>query len=265
MSRVNQRRFLTVGIIFLACAVSGVLLVVLSNPSFSAGTTTISILGLVLLLLIGYFLFVYLSRDEMNEESARSRYEIAEKRLSEFVTGDKVDVPVERHLSRLFYTTHMRLKTEIEALGLRSNLNLVAGVLITLAGATYLVYMITRGIHEDLSTAPKALGFFLPRITTVIFIEAFAYFFLGLYKSNLAEIKYYQNERTTITAMEIAWRASQMPEISKSTADVIRQIVRTDRNSVTAEVKTSASDQSDILEIVKTLTKVVADSVKPKE
>jgi hypothetical protein len=39
---------------------------------------------------------------------------------------------------------------------------------------------------------------FLPRLSIVLIIEVFSYFFLRLYKSSLAEIKYFQNEATNI-------------------------------------------------------------------
>ncbi|MBI5525005.1 MAG: hypothetical protein HY897_01580 [Deltaproteobacteria bacterium] len=45
-----------------------------------------------------------------------------------------------------------------------------------------------------------ALSHYVPRITTVTFIEVFAFFFLKLYRASLIEIKFYQNELTSLAA-----------------------------------------------------------------
>lgn len=109
----------------------------------------------------------------------------------------------ELQISSLFATVQERLSVELQNLGRRSNINLIVGVLITVTATGVLVYMVTRP-HPDFTSTASVLSYYIPRVTTIALIETFAYFFLGLYKSNLAEIKYYQNERTTITALEIA-------------------------------------------------------------
>jgi hypothetical protein len=165
----------------------------------------------------------------------------------------------------LFANVHARLTTEVQNLGRRGNINLIVGVLITVTATGLLVYMVTRP-HDDFKTAAAVLSYYIPRVTTIALIETFAYFFLGLYKKDLAEIKYYQNERTTITALEIAWRASLWPDIGPTTGTVIEQIVKTDRNSSSGGTKGDADDSDEnILAIVKTLAKIATDSVKAKD
>ena len=183
--------------------------------------------------------------------------------IAELEEGTDADIGAHTEPSKavpiIFKAIKGRFRREIEDLGRRGNVNLSVGVVVTIAAIAVLVYL-TQGDHA-FRTTPDALQFYLPRITTVVLIETFSYFFLGLYRGNLSEIKYYQNERTTIEAMEIAWRsaASNMPKDSDE-IDVIHQLVRTDRN---AGVKLSVDGtQNDALEIVKTLSKVVADSVK---
>ena len=165
----------------------------------------------------------------------------------------------------LFANVHARLNTEVQNQGRRGNINLIVGVLITVTATGLLVYMVTRP-HDDFKTAAAVLSYYIPRVTTIALIETFAYFFLGLYKKDLAEIKYYQNERTTITALEIAWRASLWPDIGPTTGTVIEQIVKTDRNSSSGGTKGDADDSDEnILAIVKTLAKIATDSVKAKD
>jgi hypothetical protein len=173
--------------------------------------------------------------------------------------------PRERRIGQLFNSTQQRLRQEVEALGTRSNINLVFGVLITIGAIILLVYLVSRE-HERFQDLKDVLAYYIPRITTIALIETFAYFFLGLYKANLEEIKFYQSERTTIAALEIAWRASLWPEIGAPTADVIQQIVRTDRNRpALVNAREGGSNQADILEIVKSLTKLAGDAAKGKE
>ena len=170
----------------------------------------------------------------------------------------------ENTIGLLFDTTQERLHHELLDLGRRSNVNLVTGVSITVVATAVLIYMVTRP-HDEFKSVASVLSFYIPRVTTIALIEVFAYFFLGLYKSNLAEIKFYQNERTTIVALEIAWRASMQPEINTSTQSVISQLAKTDRNASTKTgIESASSSDGDVMEIVKSLTKIATDALQSK-
>jgi hypothetical protein len=54
-----------------------------------------------------------------------------------------------------------------------------------------------------LPIASYLLTEFSPRLSLVIVVELFAYFFLGLYKSNLQEIKYFQRHSTRRWQLEM--------------------------------------------------------------
>jgi len=117
--------------------------------------------------------------------------------------------------------------------------------------------------HDEFKDLKDVLAFYISRITTVVQIETFSYFFFGLYRGNLAEIKYCQNERTRLEAMEIAWRSSTNRDAKGPEIDVIKQLTRTDRNFATKELSSNVlENQNDAMESVKTLSKIVADSVK---
>jgi hypothetical protein len=111
------------------------------------------------------------------------------------------------------------------------------------------------------------LSFYIPRITTVILIETFAYFFLKLYRQNLEEIKYYQNELTTLAAQEIAWQASIVANMPEATSAVIQQLAKSDRNgrSLPDAQSRPNSDLGGLLEILQTVSKLIASSAKAKE
>lgn len=181
--------------------------------------------------------------------------------LAEFaVLSDPFDGREQRIL-KLFGDTQRRLRNEIDALGNRANLNLVFGVGITIIGVVVLIYLITRS-HPDFPNVAGVLSHYIPRLSTVALIEAFAYFFLNLYKSNLAEIKYYQNERTSATAMQIAWIASSGDEKSRTEAYVIRKLASIDRNASLAIAESNRPGELDISKVLEILTKVAAKTGK---
>ena len=170
----------------------------------------------------------------------------------------------ERDVSFLFQESQTRLGNEIYILTRRGNLNLVVGGFTTLGAAAALVYMVTR-THADFSSLASVFSFYIPRLTTVALIETFAYFFLSLYKRSLDEIKFYQNERTTLTALEIAWRVSPWPSRHRSTSLVINRIASFDRNKVAeSPVPLNGEEGSDFTAIASTLFKILGDYAKSK-
>jgi hypothetical protein len=121
-----------------------------------------------------------------------------------------------------FESTSTRLLKEISSLGLRGNLNLVIGFATTLIAIGALIYMVPSTTLK-FSDWTELLSHYLPRLTTVVFIEVFSFFFLRLYKTALAEIKFYQNELTGLAAWQIAL---DMAYLSKEPANIVLVIDR---------------------------------------
>lgn len=130
-----------------------------------------------------------------------------------------------------FDDAHKRLLQEISALGRRGNLNLGIGIVTTAAGLILLGIFVFNEIRTAMT--PIEFGMhFLPRLTLVVFIEIFAYFFLSLYKSTLAEIKYFQNEITNMEAKYISIKTALTLADAKVIGDVVGKVVDTERNHV---------------------------------
>ena len=104
-----------------------------------------------------------------------------------------------------------RLSQEIEKLSRRANLNLVIGVLTTASAVGLLVYMVLGNEHV-FSDVAGLMSYYIPRVTIVILVETFSFFFLRLYKSNLEEIKYYQSQITDINKNQIAHNVAVFSE-----------------------------------------------------
>lgn len=150
---------------------------------------------------------------------------------------EKLKISIEKIKARLY--------REISDLRLRSNINLLIGMLITAVGL-YLLWSTVSMI--DTSNSLKQLAYegaesnsqffknlFLPlapRIMLVIFIEIFAYFFLRLYKNGLSEIKYFQNELTNVESKLVALELSYLSKNNETMASVIQSLVKTERNFV---------------------------------
>jgi hypothetical protein len=129
--------------------------------------------------------------------------------------------------------TRGRLLAEMAALGRRANVNLGVGGGIALFGLGFLAYVVLRAepATADGGAAAFAQGY-LPRLSLVVAIEFLAYFFLSLYRSNLAEIKYFQNEITNVEARMLALRVALGAKSEEMTRDVVAQLARTERNFV---------------------------------
>lgn len=168
----------------------------------------------------------------------------------------------EREVARNFEETRNRLSLEIAALGRRGNLNLILGIITTVSGLVLLATFVFSQIEAPKEAIPFALHF-LPRLTLVLFIEIFAYFFLRLYKSSLAEIKYFQNELTNVEQKHAALISSIQYGESAVRNDVISKLASTERNHVlekgqtTVELEKSRIEKEGLSEVAKHLAELL--------
>lgn len=148
----------------------------------------------------------------------------------------------------------VRIRYEINALSRRANINLVIGVLTTALAIIVLFTSFIFGQGLSFDTIPNALSYFVPRTSTVIFMEIFAFFFLKMYRNNLLEIKYYQNELTNIEFKAITLITSLKNDDKDTLKKLVMEFSKTERNFIlqkdetTIEIETaknqSASDKT---------------------
>jgi hypothetical protein len=161
-------------------------------------------------------------------------------------------------------TTLKRLNTEVRDLGRRNNTNLSIGIGITVIGIGALFYYVYEWQMHPLTKADLPWGMlnFVPRLSLVILIEIFAYFFLGLYRSGLAEVKYFQNEMTNLESKVLALRVAIEHKDAKTTASVVTKLADTERNLVlrkgetTPEIEMSRLQREQLTKLVGELTKL---------
>jgi len=117
---------------------------------------------------------------------------LADASLKDEINSLRHQVDINQHYSDIVY----RLENEIARLNRRGGVNLVIGAIIALVGILYLGYTVTNQVAMN-----DKLDYILhmaPRLSFVIVIELFAYFFLKLYKNGFDEVKYFQNELTNV-------------------------------------------------------------------
>ncbi|NHN24297.1 hypothetical protein FIA58_001300 [Flavobacterium jejuense] len=131
-----------------------------------------------------------------------------------------------------------RLDEEILRLRKSANLNLVIGTLSTFLAIFCLVYEVFyNGINFKNNV--EILSHYIPRISLVIFIEFFAFFFLKLYKSNLYEIKYFNNEKTNIDFKIFSLRTAIQLDDKEMIKLCISNFIETERNFIIKKDETT--------------------------
>jgi hypothetical protein len=215
-------------------------------------------------------------RIESNEEAPPARPQAAERDetvpaisiLSSYETRSRQiaaqsawDEPTNARLEDISARTDRmlsRLAGAVDKQDLRNNINLATGFAITLAGVSALSYFVLTQPAFD-PNEPWSVLAFLPKLSLVLLIEVFAYFFLNLYKNGLSELKYFQNEMTHIEAKLLALSTAIHGKDQAAAGQVIAHLAQFDRNATLVQ----AAQPRDATELLKTLQDAVklADKV----
>lgn len=169
---------------------------------------------------------------------------------------------VEAKLMQAHQKTSVRLEREIDTLGRRGSTNLALGVVTTLIGLFLLTAFIFMKNDFPLGSMEYLINF-TPRLSLVVFVEVFAYFFLRLYKAGLSEIKYFQNELTNLESKHVALMAALRSQDSGMMNKVIEIIAATERNQIiekgqtTVEIQKMQMDKDQFLEVAKTIASII--------
>lgn len=166
------------------------------------------------------------------------------------------------NLFREFDKTSQRINEELLRLRKSANINLVIGSLFTtlvIIALTYEVFF--SEINFDLMVS--LLSHYIPRISLVIFVEIFAFFFLKLYKSNLQEIKYFNNEKTNIDFKLITLKTALFQEDLEMIKICLEELIKTERNFIlkkdesTVEIEKNKYDNSNSKAWAEIITKII--------
>lgn len=132
-----------------------------------------------------------------------------------------------------FQETIVRLKEELFSLSKRGNLNLAIGIITTLFGFSLLGVFVYSTLLVSEQHGLRNIAYeFIPRISLVVLIEVFAYFFLRLYKESLSDIKYFQNEITTIETKCLSLKVALTSGEKEVLNTVISNLASIERNFI---------------------------------
>ncbi len=159
------------------------------------------------------------------------RSEASESLLDEFrgkaeeLIGRETKSRLEAHFERMM----KRLSVEILELGKRAKVNLIIGSITAFSGVSIFMLFVFKDVSPALVESYLTTEF-APRISLVIVIEVFAYFFLGLYKNNLSEIKYFHNELTNIETKYMALEEALATADKTTIQEIVKEFSKTERN-----------------------------------
>ncbi|MFM5842345.1 MULTISPECIES: hypothetical protein [Aeromonas] len=179
--------------------------------------------------------------DGTRKELIEEIFDIQSQKLKNYIESESISERL--HESAL--NIRVRLEREISDLRLRSNINLLIGMIITLLGlfllwtvvntvdsSEMLKVLASKGIESNSQFIKNLILPLVPRVMLVIFIEVFAYFFLRLYKNGLSEIKYFQNELTNVESKMVALELAHLSKNNDAVSRVIASLVETERNFI---------------------------------
>lgn len=138
-----------------------------------------------------------------------------------------------------------RLGREVQDQAKRGNLNLILGILTTLLGLSVLGYSVFYAPVTHV--ASEIIAYFVPRVSLVILIEVFAYFFLNLYKQSLSEIKYFQNEITNIESRHLAIQFASKDSDASLRLRIVEELMKTERNFLMSKDQTTVDIEKERL------------------
>jgi hypothetical protein len=144
-----------------------------------------------------------------------------------------------------------RFALEVRGLQQRAKLNLAFGTFVTIIAGVGLLFIVFFRPLDLAGLAKEEYGWriashYIPRLSLIIFAEIFAYFFLKLYKADLSDIKYYQNEITNVEMRLAALRTAltvEQKELAREDKEIIKTVITslvgTERNFILKKGETT--------------------------
>ncbi|MFV5340877.1 hypothetical protein [Acinetobacter baumannii] len=163
-----------------------------------------------------------LLRDKFENISAESYFEDFKNKIKMEVIVENFEYKTKRIESRV--------QGEIGRLSRSGIINVSLGMLLSIGGILYLgIFVVNTQMFDSLE---KMFVNTFPKAIFVLLIEVFAYFFLKLYKQNLDDIKYYQNELTNIESKNLAVQIAKQSNNHKLITLCIEKLLGTERNFI---------------------------------
>lgn len=176
-----------------------------------------------------------------------------------------------QQLLELYKNTERRMRELLYELDRKAKLNLFVGSITTFAAILGLAYIVFS-TEQSFNDITGSLNHYIPKISFIILIEIFSFFFLKLYKQNLEDIKYHNNELTNIDSKIIALKAAIFIDEKESIKQVVSELSKTERNFVlkkgetTVELEKARDSRASFSDAVSSITKLLSKTkIESKE
>lgn len=201
-------------------------------------------------------------RFDLGEKETEQKPKLFENELEsfkeKFITQSTHELEF-AHLFEELYKLENKFKSQIERLIGNSNLNLSIGTIFT----SVAILILGLSIFQDhnFTSYLELFSFFIPRVSTVILVEIFSFFFLRLYKNNLDEIKYFQNEISNLNFKIASLKTAIKIKDNDTINQIAKEFSNTERNKNIQEVKQTKYSKefspiiNDINKLIKTVQK----------
>lgn len=182
----------------------------------------------------------------------------------------------EKSITRLIQLSEhitTRLKHEIELLTKRGNLYISIGSVITIAGGIILYLTVKDFVQSyvNLTTNNDSINkhdllSITARISIIIFIEIFAYYYLRLYKNIMDNVKFYQNEISNMDLKLLALHAIEINDNHEALKIITDELAKTERNFVinkgqtTIDIEKSRHEQSILYKSINSISSLIKSS-----
>lgn len=190
------------------------------------------------LLKILFFPFLIFWKND-NKIRLLSELNIKVKNQKKEISSIKNELLELNEADKLKQRTISRLNKYIVTVERKANFNLTYGLFFCIVGISFIFYSMSIYTPTADETLQNSLIYFIPRITLTLLIEVFSYFFLNLYKRNLEDIKYFQNEVTNLESKYLAILYAFENNNGQVKAKVIENLMETERNFILRKDETT--------------------------
>ncbi|WP_145279142.1 hypothetical protein [Pseudomonas sp. URMO17WK12:I11] len=200
------------------------------------------------------------AREEIWEELASVSSQSAET--------ERVVAPIQS----AYESVRSRLLKEVESLGRRGTVNLVCGVLTTFAALAILLSLALDSVsketyqlltHEGRFDGVALALLLVPKLSLAVFVQVFSLFFLRLYRSGLAEIKYFQNELTNVEVKYLGLISAVVSDDDEAVSEASKKLLEVERNHVlnkgqtTIELEKHKIEHRSSVDVIKLLPSIL--------
>jgi hypothetical protein len=153
---------------------------------------------------------------------------------------EEIDADKHSKISTIFEDIQVRLKEECDRLNKQALINLFICFFLALILIGYITYSSLSPIEsKGYNNIQLFLMKYLPRIVSIVSLLTMFLYFTRLYKSNILDVKYYQNELTNIELKLVSLKTGLINGDKDVLNYLIKKYSNTERNYIITKEQTT--------------------------